>query len=168
MKYSGPHCYQFKIDDSVEFRKTMSIELEGNPTRFAAPLTKNKVPKIYVMKIKGEIVYIGYTSQSITTRLNNGLRANGKTGYHGYKWKNEIDQIELLVFVFDDTLTHDKEQNKRIINFVEAIEAELVYQYRAQMGNWPKFQHEIHFNNKEREQVLEISKMIFSALWDKI
>ncbi|MCA4783140.1 hypothetical protein IF125_12895 [Empedobacter stercoris] len=164
MKYSAPYRFQLKIEETVASRKNMVIELDGNPIRFSAPLTKNKVPKIYVMKIAGEIVYIGYTSQSITTRLNNGLRANGKTGYHGYKWKNEIDQMELLVFVFDATLTDDKEQNKPIINFVEAIEAELVFQHREQTGNWPKFQHEIHFNNWDRDRVLEISKHIYRSI----
>lgn len=161
MKYSAPYRFQLKIEDSVESRKNMVIELDGNPTRFSSPLTNNKVPKIYVIKIAGEIVYIGYTSQSITTRLKNGLRANGKTGYHGYKWKNEIDQMELLVFVFDVTLTIDKDQNRSIINTVEAIEAELVYQHREQTGNWPKFQHEIHFNNWKRERVLVIAKHIY-------
>ncbi|MGV0996844.1 hypothetical protein [Empedobacter falsenii] len=39
MNYSGPYRYQLKIDEFVDFRKTMAIELDGNPIRFAAPLT---------------------------------------------------------------------------------------------------------------------------------
>ncbi|MDM1362499.1 hypothetical protein [Myroides marinus] len=139
--------------------------LEDDKTiRFSPQLTKNKVPKIYVLKIKGEVVYIGYTSQSITTRLNSGLKADGKNGYHGYKWKNVTDKMELLIFVFGNVLTGIKDQDKELIMFIEAIEAELVYQVRSQTGNWPKFQNEIHFNNTDRTKVLEITDYIYKYM----
>ncbi|MDM1402195.1 hypothetical protein HX033_16110 [Myroides odoratimimus] len=164
MKFPLPHRYALMLEETQSAHKTMLILEDDKTIRFSPQLTKNKVPKIYVIKIKGEVVYIGYTSQSIRTRLNSGLKANGLNGYHGYKWKNEMNEIELLVFVFENVLTGIKEQDKELIMFIEAIEAELVYQFRSQTGNWPKFQNEIHFNNSNREQVLEITRYIYKYM----
>lgn len=164
MNFPLPHRYALILQETQSVHKTMLILEDDKTRRFFTQLTKNKVPKIYVIKIKGEVVYIGYTSQSITTRLNSGLKAKGKNGYHGYKWKNVTDEMELLVFVFESILTGIKEQDKELIMFVEAIEAELVYQFRSQTGNWPKFQNEIHFNNSNREEVLEITKYIYKYM----
>lgn len=164
MNFPLPHRYSLILQETQSVHKTMLILEDDKTRRFSTQLTKNKVPKIYVIKIKGEVVYIGYTSQSITTRLNSGLKANGKNGYHGYKWKNATNEMELLVFVFENVLTGIKAQDKELIMFVEAIEAELVYKFRSQTGNWPKFQNEIHFNNNDREQVLEITKYIYKYM----
>ena len=50
-------------------------------------LIRSKQPKIYVVKSKDDLLYVGYASQSLITRLSQGFRAAGKNGYHGYKWK---------------------------------------------------------------------------------
>lgn len=114
-----------------------------------------------MIKLKGEIVYIGYTSQSLSARLNTGLKASGKNGYHGYQWKNASDQFTLSVFVFERELSGDREKDKALIEFYEAIEAELVYRFRAENGKWPRYQQEIHFNNKNRKRVLGIVEYIY-------
>lgn len=164
MNHPELHNYKLILEGIRDDNKIMLIFKDGEQIRFSSQLTKNKVPKIYILKIKGEVVYIGYTSQSITTRLKGGLKADGKNGYHGYKWKNVTDEMELLVFVFKNVLTGIKEQDKELIMFIEAIEAELVYQVRSQTGNWPKFQNEIHFNNINRTKVLEITDYIYKYM----
>jgi hypothetical protein len=164
MNYSGPYRHKLILAGSEENRAIAAILKDGKQVHFSSPLTKNKVPKIYVIKIDGEVVYIGFTSQSVTSRLNYGLKANGKNGYYGYQWRNKTDEVELLVFVFDKLLTGNKDLDKKDREFVEAIEAELVYQFRSQNGEWPKYQNEIHFNNSDRKGVLGITEYIYKYI----
>lgn len=164
MNYSGPYRYQLILSGAEDKRQIVAKLKEGRHTKFVPPLTKNKRPKIYVIKVDKEVVYIGYTSQSITSRLNYGLKAKGKNGYHGYKWKNASDEVELLVFVFERELAGDIEKDRGTINFVEAIEAELVFKHRAEKGYWPKYQNEIHFNNEQLKSVLGITECIYNYI----
>ena len=164
MEFSTP--YNFKLTLSgPENKRGITLKIkDGKEVKFSHPLTKKKLPKIYVIKIKGELVYIGYTSQSITSRLNYGFKINGENGYYGYKWRNISEEIELMVFVSEKALTGDKDEDKKTINFVEAIEAELVFKFREKTGNWPKYQNEIHFNNESRKLVLVLAKKIFTYI----
>lgn len=93
--------------------------------------------KLYVLMEKGDFLYVGTTSRRLSERIWYGLSANGKNGYHGYKWKQR-EKVRLLVWLFADI---KKEE-------VEAIEAELAYQIREKTGFWPLAQNEIHFNNE--------------------
>jgi hypothetical protein len=137
---------------------------DGKESTFKTPVTQKLRPKIYVLKYEGAIVYIGYASQSIGTRLGQGMRAAGLNGYHGYKWK-QVDKLELYVFVFDQQLQGSKhKEDTPYINLAEAVEAELVYLVREKTGKWPEFQNEIHFNNTE----LENAKAIAADLYTKI
>lgn len=164
MNYSGPYRHKLILAGKPGSRRIVSKLKDGKQVNFVSPLTKSKRPKIYVIKIEGEIVYIGYTSQSITTRLNYGLKAKGKNGYHGYKWKKDHDEVELLVFVFEKSYVGDKEEDLKTKHFVEAIEAELVYKYRNANDRWPKYQHEIHFNNFKRKNVQGIAGYIWKYI----
>ena len=110
----------------------MGAELKG----FYKKMTINKVPKIYILKSADEYLYVGMTTQSIAIKLKSGLKANGKNGYHGYKWKDKID-ISLYVWSLEKL---EKLQ-------AENIEAEIVYLIREKTGFWPLSQNEIHFNN---------------------
>lgn len=103
--------------------------------RFEYPLTSDHY-KIYVLSNKKAIHYIGTTKDSIKNRIRSGLKANGKNGYHGYKWKN-LSSITLSVWDFEEL---NKEQ-------IENIEAELAFIVRLKTKSWPDFQNEIHFNN---------------------
>jgi len=105
-------------------------------TKFYAPLTSD-VYKLYLLSSEEGILYVGQAKQSIRNRLRFGLQANGKNGYHGYKWKN-LPKLELNVFVFPE---YNRKQ-------VEAVEAEVVYAIRQKTGKWPLHQNEIHFNNE--------------------
>lgn len=107
------------------------------PDDFASEYKKPNVAKIYLVKGSSFYQYVGATFQPINKKLYQGLKADGKHGYHGYKWKR-FDKAELIVWTFDGI---DKSQ-------MESIEAELVFQIRNKYGRWPESQNEIHFNNK--------------------
>lgn len=124
-------------------------------TNFQAPVTTNKVEKLYVIMRNDEMIYAGITSQSVSNRLRYGITANGDKGYHGYMWKdlNKGESLDILIWLFED--------RKRIE--VESIEAELVYLYRKEKGRWPEYQQEIHFHNSD-EDIQEIAKDIFKII----
>jgi hypothetical protein len=117
--------------------------------KFGSSVTK-KHPKIYVVLSEEKIVYVGYTSDSITNRLRSGLNPANKSkantsgtdthGYSGYKWRG-LQNVELLVFVFNG---FEIPVSKAYKLMFENIEAELVHQIKSN-GDWPKYQSEIHF-----------------------
>lgn len=119
---------------------------------FEKPVTENKLLKIYIIKNGIDVVYVGITSQSIRNRFRYGLRARGKGGYHGYKFKN-LNKINLIIFCF----------NKDNIGRIEAIEAEIVYLVRNRTGNWPKHQTEIHFHKATKEEK-RIAHLIYKTV----
>jgi len=163
LHYQGPYKY------TLIFKKGKLIEKlkDGKLCNFSKPLTTPKRLKIYIIRSEKEILYIGYTRQSISQRLYFGLNGNNKKGRYDYKWRNSKDQFELLVFVFVEPLTGEQELDNKRIAFVEAIEAELVYQIRVETGNWPTFQNEIHFNNKKRSSVLGYAKKMYEYIKER-
>ena len=65
---------------------------DGQLTTFKAPVTSTKTLKIYIIKQKSEVVYVGYASQSIGLRLGQDIRTNGQNGLHGYISKKQMNQ----------------------------------------------------------------------------
>ncbi len=106
------------------------------PDGFASEFKKSNIAKIYLVKSSNFYQYVGATFQPINKKLTQGLKANGKSGYYGYKWK-KLDKVEIIVWTFDGIDTSQ----------MENIEAELVFQIRNKYGKWPESQNEIHFNN---------------------
>ena len=144
--------YGIQVADS----KFKCIDANGERGKgFAYPDISDKLPKLYVVKQGKVIYYVGITSQDIRKRLRYGFSAQGKHGYHGYKWK-DLDTIELLVWSFPD----------RTMN-VEAIEAELVYFIREKTGKWPKYQMEIHFHGAS-ESEMQVARSIVSKCLNEI
>ena len=143
--------YHLKITD----RKISSIKLEDKEGKvvevntFEKPVTCKDLPKLYVVKHRSEIIYVGVTSQGIRDRLRYGFQANGKQGYHGYPWK-DLGEVDLLVWCFLE------EPFERI----ESIEAELVYLVRNHTGQWLEYQTEIHFH-KVTEEEKKVAKSIY-------
>lgn len=86
MTFTGPYCYTLQLTGNKENRIIAATFLNGIEAKYNGPVTKPRVPKIYILKQGNEIVYIGYTSQSITNRFRQGIKASGAKGYHGYKW----------------------------------------------------------------------------------
>ena len=139
MPAPAPHCYQLILTGPEDARRVARKEQAGQVVRFRKPVTGKGRSKLYILKYRDSIIYVGYTSQSIGTRLSYGFRASGETGYHGYQWK-QLDEVQLLVFVFDqDAAPKLGDRSER--DFYEAVEAELVYLIREQSGRWPKWQH---------------------------
>ncbi|RZK13166.1 MAG: hypothetical protein EOO46_00340 [Flavobacterium sp.] len=100
-------------------------------------MTRKGLPKVYIIKANELFLFIGVTTQSLTSRFRYGFNAIGKNGYYGYQWKTRL-LVELYVWYFE---AFDRNQ-------VENIEAELAFLIRAKTGKWPIDQNEIHFNNK--------------------
>ena len=134
MTYTGPHCYILHLAGEKEHRKIIKKEKEEQVVKFQRPVTNKSQPKLYLLSKDQQIIYIGYTHQSIGARLGIGMRANGQNGYHGYKWKQKFDHVHLMVFVFDKKFSGDDQKDATYKYFVEAIEAELVYKVRQETG----------------------------------
>jgi len=166
MEYSGPYIYSLELSGAKNGRYISAKLYEGQLSNFQKPVTKNKTPKVYILKHEGKIVYVGYASQSIGTRLGQGVRNFGKK--YGYKW-SILDEVELYIIVFDKELK-GSERGKRndadlpFIEFAEAVEAELVYLVKEKTGFWPAFQNEIHFNNEDNEKV----KIVAEEIYEKV
>jgi len=122
---------------------------------FFAPTTTGKKQKIYVITNGKDILYVGKTSQSMSSRLRGGMNiTDPHFGYHGYKWIKDGERLSLHCFAMSDNVDEKT---------LEAIEAELVYNYRANTGKWPECQNEIHFFNTGEE-----AKEIAKQMYDKI
>ena len=113
--------------------------------RFQKPVTHYKLPKIYIIKNKTKIVYVGITSRSIANRLRDGLTATGEKGYYGYDWKDSKGKIDLLIWCFNG----EPPKGKR----VESLEAEIVFAIRNKTRKWPYSQTEIHFHNVTDKEI---------------
>lgn len=119
---------------------------------FQKRLVRKGVSKIYVVKHENDFLYVGTTVQSLTARFRYGLNADGKKGYHGYKWKHR-ESVDLFVWCFESL---NKIQ-------IESIEAELAFIIRTTTGKWPMNQNEIHFNN-QFEEGREIAQKMFDHI----
>jgi len=162
LQYQQSFKYQLFIGNKEGEKIIERKEKNGVNCNFKSPVTDKNRPKIYVLKLEGNILYIGYTSQSISSRLGSGLRASGINGYHGYKWKHN-HKVGLLLFVFNPFSKDDKVK-KEEKSFIEAIEAELVFKVRTETGKWPLDQNEIHFNNDNVEEVRVITEKLFTEI----
>ncbi len=150
MKTNNYNRYKIKLSENDY--KCLSVNGKSID-HFVAPDTKTGTQKLYVLKNDNEIYYVGVTSQSMSSRLRIGYRANGEQGYHGYKWIGNISKAELFVWCFTEG---DR-------STAEAIEGELVYLVRNKTGKWPTYQMEIHFHpdasnneNQIAESLLDI------------
>lgn len=101
-------------------------------------MATNKLPKLYIVSIGGEPVYVGITKRSISGRLRGGWNATGETGYYGYRWRHGNESAVLSVWCHMDA----PDRNERDI---ETVEAEVVFLIRS-AGQWPEHQTEIHFH----------------------
>lgn len=165
-KYSGPYQYNLLLTTNPITKKvTVKKKQDGKYVNFQSPVTSKKRPKIYILKDAESIIYVGYAGQPIGTRIWQGLYAQGLNGYHGYKWKQE-EQLELSVFVFEEAFCGIDTKDAAYKSYVEAIEAELVYLIRHKTGQWPKYQHEIHFNNYHGLAAIKCAEAMFKHFSD--
>jgi len=130
VKISGPEHFKLNFD-----AKTCTVNFSG--------LANTTKPKLYVIAINGEIIYVGVTKSTMRARFYGGWKANGKNGYHGYAFRHTHKQADLYVWCHEDAV-------ERSSLDVETVEAEVAYLVRK-AGQWPRSQTEIHFHRSEKE-----------------
>lgn len=135
MIVNQPHTFYIEIKNS-QIKNWIRCNDQKIIPKLYKPLTGSNY-KIYVLVDNAKILYVGTTKMNIKNRLRSGLLANGKNGYHGYKWKKHSN-LKILIWNFENL---DKVQ-------IENIEAELAFLTRLETKQWPLLQNEIHFNNK--------------------
>lgn len=167
-KFKKYYHYSIFIEGKEEERKVAKIEKEEDKVEmkkvrnFEEPVTESKLYKIYIVKYRSDIIYVGVTSQSMATRLRYGLNPKGRK-YNGYKWKH-LNQVDLFIFCFNYFKT--KSEKEIIEKKTETIEAEIVYLIRNKTGDWPKYQTEIHFHNLTKEEK-KAASLIYKIVKDK-
>jgi|GEM_PF-1149665 len=127
-------------------------------------LAKERGHKIYILRFREEIIYVGITKQPLNSRFRQGLTATGRNGFYGYAWKSlavkgKSKIIDLFVYKFGDEKLNDDE----IRDATEATEAEIVFLVRSERKQWPKYQTEIHFHQANSEEVLA-AKQIYDQV----
>lgn len=131
MQLPTPQAYGLQLRAQSNYEVLLESSTQSG---FSGPATLI-CPKLYVVMRKRDIHYVGVTNRPMAARINLGLKAKGKGGYHGYKWKGIRDPLKLLVWSFTN-------QNVREL---ETVEAEFAFLVRRTTGDWPLSQTEIHF-----------------------
>lgn len=132
------------LNELTEFDLVLSggaYKLQRNDVRvkFKPPATTRGIAKLYTLSDAHSLIYVGIAQQPMSARLGYGLRADGKKGYWGYKWKNLEKTVQLTVW------TAMVDGQPATLRELETIEAEVAFACRQQSGQWPLHQHEIHF-----------------------
>ncbi len=141
MKPNDYQCYKLKIGGKNGERTIKKVnELKPNigVSHFSGPSAKNGNEKLYIVRRDKKVIYVGVTKQPISARLRGGLRASGKNGYYGYKWRG-LSEVDLFIWT-SDSMSREE---------LETIEGDLVYYIKNKTGRWPEYQNEIHFHNGE-------------------
>lgn len=135
MKIPTPQVYRLQLLHGATYQATRIGESRAG---FHSPLTR-PCPKLYLVLRGAEFHYVGVTNRPMAARINLGLKAKGKGGYHGYKWKHIREPLGLLVWVFEN------EKGAPFLRELETVEAEVAFLVRHTTGRWPLSQTEIHF-----------------------
>ena len=106
---------------------------------FSPPASTRGVAKLYTLSRRTQLIYVGIAKQPMSARIRYGLTADGKKGYHGYKWKGINATFDLNVW------TGQVRGRYVPLDEMETIEAEVAFLCRERTGQWPRYQHEIHF-----------------------
>ena len=133
MKISEPERYKLDFD-----ARKFVVTCSKGSNKFSGFSTSKK-PKLYVVSVRGDPIYVGVTRQPIRNRLRLGWSASGSSGYYGYKWRHEHKTADLDIWC-----QLDRPAGKTNID-IETVEAEVVFLIRCS-GQWPPFQTEIHFH----------------------
>lgn len=138
MDLIGPERYKLTFD-AHSFAVTCprgSAKLSG--------LATSALPKLYIVSVEGELIYVGITKQSVRNRLRFGWNAGGANGYYGYALRRAFTEAYL------DIWGHRDAPSENPCLDIETVEAEVVFLIRC-AGEWPQFQTEIHFHPSSAE-----------------
>ena len=130
----SPHDFDISLAGGM-----YRVERASKPCKFYAPLTVRGIAKLYTISSDNSLIYVGISQQPLSSRLGYGFRANGKSGYYGYKWKSLESNLKLSVWTAKSNGVHSS------LRLLEMVEAEVAYLCRERTGQWPTHQHEIHF-----------------------
>jgi len=134
-----PQNYWIKLLDGGSYR----LSTDSGTCKFSKPATLRGTAKLYTLSNSGSLIYVGIAQQPMSARLNYGLKAKGKAGYHGYKWKHLKQRLRLSIW------TIKKYGSSNPIKELETVEAEVAFLCRQRSGRWPLYQHEIHFHTSK-------------------
>jgi hypothetical protein len=127
--------YSIELTDGGSYRLLAATGV----CKFSKPWTVRGLAKLYTLSEAGQLLYVGIAEQPMSSRLNFGFKASGKGGYHGYKWKGLKQRLALSVW------TARVDGKPAALREMETVEAEVAFCCRERSGQWPAYQHEIHF-----------------------
>lgn len=133
MRLAGPDRYKLTFD-----AKAFTVECAKGTPNFSGIATSRK-PKLYVVSLEEQPIYVGLTKQPIRNRLRLGWNARGESGYYGYAWRRHPTQANL------DVWSHEDAPIENATLDIETVEAEVVFLIRC-AGQWPLHLTEIHFH----------------------
>ena len=105
MRLSGPDRYGLTITPT-------SFVISALSARFSGIATSDK-PKIYVVSVDGQPIYVGITKQSLRSRLRLGWTADGTHGYHGYAWRHHHTAALMDVWCHEDASNRESSTSRR-------------------------------------------------------
>ena len=135
MKLNDPQNYTLRLHPEAGYELSQG----SKKVTFSKPASTRGVAKLYTLSHAGKLLYVGIAQQPMSGRLNFGFKADGKGGYHGYKWKHLTQKLKLSIW------TAASNEEYASLREMETIEAEVAYLCRHNSGQWPEYQHEIHF-----------------------
>lgn len=156
MILNEPQNYWIEVLDGGSYR----LLTESGTCNFSKPATLRGMAKLYTLSDAGSLIYVGIALQPMSARLNFGLKAKGKAGYHGYKWKNLQRQLRLSVW------TAQKDGSFVPLRELETVEAEVAFLCRQRSGQWPLYQHEIHFHPSKENHRRAAERIYSHAVTD--
>jgi hypothetical protein len=150
MRIAGPETYNLTFDS-----EKYAVLCSKGTTRFSG-LATSKLPKLYIIAVDREPIYVGITRQSMRARFRLGFKATGENGYHGYAWRRELRQAQLSIWAHEDAPIVNAERD------IETVEAEIVFLARL-AGQWPAYQTEIHFHPSN-----QIHRNVAAQIWGAV
>lgn len=137
------------LENPLDYELSLSdgwyrLSRDSKDCKFSAPATIRGVAKLYTISCDDSLLYVGIAQQPMASRLSHGFKANGKGGYHGYKWKFLETNLKLSIWTAKLNGVYAP------LYVMETIEAEVAFICRHRSGQWPTHQHEIHFSPSEQ------------------
>jgi hypothetical protein len=121
------------LDEQFDFDLALSgggyrLLCDSASSKFCAPAMIRGISKLYTLSNDQLLIYVGITQQPMSSRLSYGFRANGKSGYWGYKWKDLESTLRLSVWTAQLNGAYVPRRE------LETVEAEVAFLCRQQSG----------------------------------
>ena len=90
MHLEGPEEYKIAITPEA-----YKVECRKGTSKFSGLSCRLKMPKLYIVSVDRVPIYVGITTQRMSTRLSYGWKAVGKNGYWGYAFRRTHQVADL-------------------------------------------------------------------------